>query len=94
MKTSTVVVKHRDGAVKVKVDAEDAHLFNEYFVYVKTDQLTNSRRIIFRNTNDPSVTYYASRIICDKHKMLDSARNVLIRNGDCFDLRKQNLFQA
>jgi hypothetical protein len=94
LKASTVVIPYKDGAVKVNVDAEDVHLFNEFFVYVKRDCFTDTKRIIFRDIDNPFVQQYASRAVLLKHKQLNVTKNVMLRNGDSFDLRKQNLYQA
>lgn len=91
----TITVFHKDfGNVKIKVDAEDAYLFDREGVYIKQDGENPARVIFMDQTKDRRQELsYASRVILAEHDALTETKNVFFRNKDSFDLRKSNLFQ-
>lgn len=90
-KTVTVKVSHKNlGNVSVKIDAEDKDLFTSHKMYVGTFGEMCSPKVRV----DSSSGEYASRVILEKHGLLDYAKNVFFRNGNSFDLTKKNLYQT
>lgn len=83
---STVKINHRElGVVSVKIDSEDKHLIvNRPTAICKAG---GDRYYVRYSTEGRE---YLSRVILDKHNMLDYESKVRPNNGDHFDLRKKN----
>lgn len=83
---STVKIGHRElGTVAVKIDTEDKHLFNDRPVTIC--KAGGDHYYVRYSTEGRE---YLSRVILEKHNMLDYERKTKPNNGDHFDLRKKN----
>lgn len=97
VKTKTIKINHRNyGTVSVKIDAEDADLFETNSVYITECGSSNGPMVRFDADASINNNYrpYAARVILEKHNMLNPSKNVFYKNADHFDLRKSQLFQV
>lgn len=95
-KAKTIKINHRNlGTVLVKIDAEDIDIFEENSVYVTACGSSKGPLVRLNPDTTTSSGYrpFASRVILEKHGLLDPSKNVFYLNGH-YDLRKSQLFQV
>lgn len=91
-KGKTIKLNHKSlGEIAITVDAEDVGLFKENKAHVATFDVRGATpRVRFDSIEGRPI---ASRVILEKHGMLDYSKNVFYKNGNWKNLTKANLIQ-
>lgn len=93
MKITVATRKHGD--VAVEIDREDSYLFRENNSYIKSESMRDvNSYVVFPNFYGKNSHAMASRVILEKHGLLDTSKNTVFKNGNSLDLRKSNLMMG
>lgn len=91
-----VYLENRElGEVAVEIDREDKHLFDNNRSYLKREHARDvNAYVVFPNFYGKRDHAMASRVILEKHGLLDPSKNTVFKNGNSLDLRKSNLLMG
>lgn len=76
------------GPTKVKIDKEDRHILEQKISF----SISSKTDIPYLRKSDGD-RQYLQREVLKENGLLDESRNVYLKNGNHFDLRKSNLIQ-